>query len=113
MLAARPVNAGDDARTNGGRTVIQAENELDAENELTRQREAAASEQDALIAGEGALSVAKAAQYLGCGATYLYRLIGRAEVASYKLGRRTIVPRAALRAYVAAKTAERLSALTQ
>lgn len=47
-----------------------------------------------------ALSLTEAAQQLGVSRTSLYKLIGRGEVQSFKVGARNLVPVASIEAYI-------------
>jgi excisionase family DNA binding protein len=51
--------------------------------------------------------VEEAAQLLGIGRSALFELIGRSELESVKIGRRRLIPRAAIDSYVERLRAER------
>jgi excisionase family DNA binding protein len=55
----------------------------------------------AIHPGPIAISIADACNYIGCGRSLLYELIGNKQISAVKLGRRTLVPVASLNAYLA------------
>jgi excisionase family DNA binding protein len=52
------------------------------------------------------VSIPEAARIIGCGRSKLYEIISTNELPVIKLGRRSLVPVAALRAFVEAKMTE-------
>jgi excisionase family DNA binding protein len=58
------------------------------------------------LAQDGALTIAEATRWLGIGRSQLYAMIALGEIRSLRIGRRRLVPRAELRAYLAARLAE-------
>ena len=53
-----------------------------------------------------AVPIPEAARLLGCGRSKLYELIKANEIPILKLGRRSLVPTAALRSFIISKTGE-------
>lgn len=53
-----------------------------------------------------AVTVAEAHRLIGCGRSKLYELINAGEIPVLKLGRKSLIPTAALRSFVINKTGE-------
>ena len=53
-----------------------------------------------------AVPIPEAARLIGCGRSKLYELVKAKEIPLLKLGRKSVVPLAALRSFVIAKTGE-------
>jgi excisionase family DNA binding protein len=53
-----------------------------------------------------AVPIPEAARLIGCGRSKLYQLVKAKEIPLLKLGRKSVVPLASLRAFVIAKTGE-------
>lgn len=51
---------------------------------------------------EELLTIPEAGKTLKAGRTYLYRLINEGQIKAVKIGRKTLIPRSALEAYIAA-----------
>jgi excisionase family DNA binding protein len=50
--------------------------------------------------------IPEAARLIGCGRSKLYELLNAKEIPLLKLGRKSVIPLAALRAFIIAKTKE-------
>jgi excisionase family DNA binding protein len=55
------------------------------------------------IAADGAVGVIEAAAFLGVGQSLVWKLIREGQLPTAKIFRRTVIPRAALRAFLASK----------
>ena len=53
------------------------------------------------VAGVAMLSVREVARTLGISRSFAYELVARREIAAVRIGRRLVVPAAALRAFIA------------
>jgi excisionase family DNA binding protein len=53
------------------------------------------------VAADGPVGVAEAREFVGGGRSHLYVLMGRGELSFARLGRRRVIPRAELRAWIA------------
>jgi len=62
------------------------------------------------IAADGALGIRQAAEWLGISRSRLYELLAEGGIPTVRIGRRRVVPRAALRAFLAERLAETTAA---
>jgi excisionase family DNA binding protein len=58
------------------------------------------------LAADGAMTVIEAARWLGVSRSTLYELLGGGGIRALRIGRRRLVPREALRAYLAERLAD-------
>ena len=58
------------------------------------------------LASDGALGIRDAAAWLGISRSRFYELLAEGGIPTVRIGRRRVVPRAALRAYLAERLAE-------